>query len=237
MQHRQRPPGIVIARFLTIAVAYYLLLVIVAPRLGAHHVYAILFRRGAEWLFADFGTDGIVRFTPLESAKDDKDTRVHLAKRGLPQSIDIAQSSRRTGYIPTAIVIALVLATPVPWSRRWRALCWGLAAVSSFVALRLATTLLHWFSEPYPFRLYEPGPFWHKTISAVWELMVVAPTCSFVVPPLIWVLVTLRKNDITRIASGSATKPPQPHPQPVHERTEPVPRPQPRRRTTRPPGS
>ena len=105
-------------------------------------------------------------------------------------------SARLTGYLPTAEVIALILALPIPWSRRWKALFWGLVLVNGFVVLRLEITLLYWFSGDRPFALYSPGPFWSEVLVGAREVVVVSPMLTFAVPVFIWILVTFRRGDL-----------------------------------------
>jgi len=47
-------------------------------------------------------------------------------------------SSYRHGYMPTAFLLALTLATPVAWPRRLRSVLWALLWVNLYVALKLA---------------------------------------------------------------------------------------------------
>jgi hypothetical protein len=103
--------------------------------------------------------------------------------------------TRGVGWVPTAFLIALVLATPVPWRRRWAALGLGLMALHAY--LLLAVRVYIWNrSLPAPV----PGaavPVVKWIAAALEETMVTQLGPSFVVPAVIWILVAFRREDFT----------------------------------------
>ena len=128
-----------------------------------------------------------------------RDRQTRRAKR-------VKLDSRLTGYLPTAAVLALVLAMSIPWSRKWKALVWGLVGVHLFIALRLATGVLYLLSQAKPTPFFEFTPLGNKAVYNIYEMAVQSPTISFIVPAFIWILVTFRRSDF----EGLSTKSPPP---------------------------
>jgi hypothetical protein len=185
------------ARFLLRLVALYALLIVPWP--GWADAYARGYRAAGDWLFGDFGGDGIVRFEPPERRKEQVDTQITIGNRrtrGKPQTAD--HSARLTGYLPTALFVALVLATPVAWRRRLLSLAVGLALVHALVALRVCVALLYGFSQPTAVALFAPGPFWAAALRHTFQIVTVWVSFAFVAPLFIWALVTLRRSDFER---------------------------------------
>ena len=129
------------------------------------------------------------------AATNSADLELVIRKRGAPEVGRAPHNPVLTGYLAMVEVIALILATPIPWLRRCKALAWGMLLVHAFIWLRIEITLLHWFSGDSPLALYKPGPFWSKLLASVFELISVSPTSTFVVPIFIWILVSFRKSD------------------------------------------
>ncbi len=92
---------------------------------------------------------------------------------------------RGIGWVPTAFFAALVLATPVPWRRRGRALAWGLGAMHAFVLLTLGVHILKY-----------SGGGTGAVIDGLDETLVNQIDAGFFAAALIWILVTLRLEDL-----------------------------------------
>ena len=181
-----------------------------------------MFRVGNDIVFSRFWfwSEGHVRFLDLHSpdlildldlatpgelprdfkpppAEEVKDTlmvlmnRTHLGTFGL-----LRTSSRLVGYWPTVWLIALIVAKPLPWSRKGLALIWGLLLVHGFIALRLSLTLAHGgFGAQKVYALFDLSPFWQDVLGRTETVMVTDPTASFVVPTLIWAVVAFRWSE------------------------------------------
>lgn len=187
-----------ILRFFVLALFLYVLLILPWP--GVREGYRALYQTTGQALFGRFGAEGRVRY---EVRPDDElyDLDVVLGKRGVGE-VPAKMDTRRVGYVPVAVIVALVLATPVPWGRKWRALAWGFVLVNLFVVFRSTLQLLYLYGNPSPVRLYELSPFWEAMLARTYELFFVAPACTSVVPALVWVAVTFRREDINRILRG-----------------------------------
>ena len=188
---------------------YYLLLG-VAPWPGFREAYADLFRAGANAVFFSFAQSGRTKFEPASDASGMWDTRVIYTIVGTPMGTQSSYNAWIAGWIPLATLVALVLATPVPWSRRWRALVWGLVWTHVFILLRVYVLVLFGFSGPPGLPLLSVGPFGHKVLETALEVISVSPVTSSLVPVFIWLLVTFRYEDW-----AGATRHPRPSPDAV----------------------
>ena len=181
------------AGFVLRVLVFYGLLVLPWP--GLREAYSGLFRGGANVIFGPLGSEVRIWFgPPLDDFGPDKDVELALQRKGSNTVRATPINTRLTGYLPTASVIALILATPIRWSRRWKALLWGILWVNAFIALRLAITLLYALTSQPPY-IEGVTPFWSNVAYRIYEVAVRAPPTSFVVPVLIWILVVFRRRD------------------------------------------
>lgn len=166
--------------------------------------YAQYFRALGETAFSRETGQRIVKF---EAHRDPKglsplDSRMILSNRDLPEqdghrySSMIDLDTRSIGWIPTALTIALILATPVPWARRGWALVWGLALVNVFILFTLQSFI--WDESP-AVQLTTLSPFWQRVADELEYTLIVQLGASFSVPVLIWILVTFRLEDAKRL--------------------------------------
>ncbi len=190
--------------FLRAAVFYGLL---AAPWPRVSEAYSVVYSGVANLVFGSFGSKGVVRLEPAKTSERGKDTLVIVRTRGRPQYGKLTHDSRTAGYLPTVEVIALILATTIPWKRRWKALFWGFVLVNGFIALRLGVMLLDLYSGDMPWAFYAPGPFWSRVLSGTCRIVGASLTLGFVAPVFIWILVTFRREDLGHfIEAGPGTK-------------------------------
>ncbi|MAB80464.1 MAG: hypothetical protein CMJ89_14015 [Planctomycetes bacterium] len=126
---------------------------------------------------------------------EELDIALRLEKRGSGVWAEMETNSRLIGYLPTVSLIAFVLATPIPWKRRRKALLQGLLLVSLFVALRMAIPLWRDFSRPDALQVYHPGPPGRWFLGILERAFLNAPASWFVVPIFVWVAVAFRRAD------------------------------------------
>jgi len=105
----------------------------------------------------------------------------------------MAYHSNYSGYMPTAALIALALASPFTWRRRCRVLVWGLILVNIFIAVRVAVSLVYEFRNV---DLYVFRPFWDRAITVTYQSVSVSLTTSSLVPAFVWILVSFRREDL-----------------------------------------
>lgn len=194
--HRElRAVAVRLGRFCILALVIYAALL--APWPGVRPAYRAVHNAAANALFGNWSQTARVEFAPLNdrARTKEKDTLVTIQVRGVATRGNVEISSIRNGFLPTAELVALILATPIALRRRLWALFWGLILVNGFVAVRLAAMLVYYFCYPWEVRLYDPGPLMAKVIVESHELLFRAPTCTFIVPVLIWIVIAVRDRN------------------------------------------
>ena len=194
------PGAKAILAFVLRAVVVYALLLAAWPLVGG--AYAAVYRGVGGVLFAHVGDGGRAQFEPLHPQQGPMDTRVVCTNRNAPgwQDNSMLISTRYKGYVPAVTLVALVLATPVTWKRRGWALLWGLPAVHVFVMARQMLSLVRKFSYESEIQAYVLSDWAAGVVQYVSTAMAASVfMCSFVVPAVVWVVVTVRWK---RIANG-----------------------------------
>jgi hypothetical protein len=163
-----------------------LVLFILLRALASTGFYPPLFRAAASPLIGHLGAHRIARLEPFEHPQGLFDTRLSLGTdvNGTPEfAQDMLLDTVRVDYAPTALVVALILATPIAWSRKWRALAAGLLVVHAFVALRFAVVAMYGFSLAGGRTQMGVLGFATEVLSSDYHL-------TYVVPAVIWLCVT-----------------------------------------------
>ena len=99
--------------------------------------------------------------------------------------------TRALGWMPLALLLALILATPLPWARRRKAFLWGILFQQVFVFVALGFFLWNESSEAGLVSLSANGK---EALRAVKSML--AGQLIAAVPVLIWLLVTFRRGDL-----------------------------------------
>jgi hypothetical protein len=97
--------------------------------------------------------------------------------------------------VPTAVVLALAVAAPLPWRRRVRLVAWSLVLVHALIAARVGLTLLERFTRDGELALWHPGPFGRASVIFFYETVTASLVMSFALPVLIWVALLLLGGD------------------------------------------
>lgn len=194
------PTNRLIRFFCIIALLYGLLMV---PWPGLRETYSVAYRAAGNLIFGTFGSDGFVRFQARPSAGNRCDTEIIMVRRNVEIANALSHDPHRQAYLPTATIIALILATPLPWVRRLTALLWGLAGIHAFIVLRMAITLLHRFDGHDPWCLYALTPLLGKVLYGAYEIIVRSGTSSFLIPVFLWILVCFRRADFQTALDGA----------------------------------
>jgi hypothetical protein len=140
----------------------------------------------------------VVTFGPSSGRTPDLDTLITLGNtavadgngHGLAKGSEIP--SRSIGWVPTALTIALVLATPISWKRRLLALVGGLVLIHLFILLTLQSWI--WNNAP-DVSLVKLSAFWQRVLGELNYALMNQLGVSFTVPVVIWILVTFRRQD------------------------------------------
>lgn len=193
---------------------FYLMLAVI-PRGGLREVYAKVFQAGGNAVFGSFGENGVTRFEPATTGSSDQDTTVTFKNRDprfAAKKKVIVCSGWIMGYLPLATLVALILATPLPWPRRRRALLWGIIWIHGFILLRMLLMVVLGFCGERPVALFEPSRFWMFILGKTVESFAMNVVTSFVLPILVWALVSFRRGDWVMIVEKalrySAPQPP-----------------------------
>lgn len=187
----------VVVGFCVRVTLFYGLLMVPWP--GLQNTYGRFYRAVGDVVFGSFGPGGLVSFEPRTAPHPLYDTEIVLQKLHSPAVGRIPTTSRYMGFMPTAFVIALVLATPLPWARRWLALCWALLWVNLYVAARVALVLVDTYSGNDPLALFKFSPFWKHTVFCATEVVCRSTAGWHLFPIFIWVMVCFRRDDLNRI--------------------------------------
>lgn len=149
-----------------------------------------IFAKSGNYIFERFGTRNRFCFQPVASSYDIMDSEV--VRQGFSKSASVRFSICNIAFVPTAMVIALVVATPSYWPRRHKALLLGLLFSVGFLVLRMAIVLLHIFTDD-KIRLFVFSPFWQKGLSQFVRIACFN-SISFLAAIFIWLFVLFRHN-------------------------------------------
>lgn len=202
-------PKTIILFFLKASAIYFALMLPIPGLMSSYHAVV---RGMGNVAFRSVGSGGSASFEPLKGDEYDKDTRIVLRNEKTPGAE--APLETRLSYAawrPTAFLIALVVASPVPWRRRAVSLIVGLGLVQVFVLMRLWVRIAVVLAAPQVggrdnvLRAYE---FARDTqgLLGVLSKIDISPAVSYIVPAIVWVLVTFRREDWSRL--GMMIEPP-----------------------------
>ncbi|NOT01965.1 MAG: hypothetical protein HOP29_15225 [Phycisphaerales bacterium] len=182
-------------RFFLLGGACYLLLIYPWPGVGAG--YAGAYRGVCNVVFESVGWNSKARFEALDDPSGTRDSRVVISTAtgdGTIKRRSVSFHTRRTGYVPTAELLALVLATPIPWRRRWKKAVWGILGISLFIAVETGVTILYSMTGTPP--IISVVPATSSFFEELYNMSVASPTVSLIVPVLIWILVCVPVSGI-----------------------------------------
>lgn len=192
--------------FLSFGLIYALLIV---PWPGFKEGYGRYFRFLCETAFAENHSARYLQCEPSPDPRFCVGIQIALGNREqvdanghLPVKI-LGLEARGVGWIPTALIVALTLATPIPWRRRVWALLWGWLLVHAFILFSVGCYI---WNESTDLGLVVLNPFWKVVVNGLEETLISQLGASFVVPVVIWLLVTFRLRDLTTIGESALDK-------------------------------
>jgi len=174
---------------------------LMVPWPGWNGIYGGYFRALGQAAFSCPDEQRVVLFEPhpMQHGFSSLDTQMTLGNRSSTDSsgrgrADIVDlDTRSLGWMPTALTMALILATPVPWRQRGWALLWGLLLIHAFILFSLQVWI--WDKSP-ALSLLNLSPFWQTMMDDLEYTLVTQIGASFSVPILIWILVTIRRENL-----------------------------------------
>ncbi len=167
------------------------------PVVGA--TYASVFR-GAGNGIVGFGSGGSVRFIEPADKTAPHDVELTLRDREEQAKRSVAVSSRRHGFMPSAFLFALIVATPVSWSRRARATAWAFVAMHAYIAVKLALM-------PIAYPINAASGYWPDVLAGFFWVVSGSSAGWMMVPLVIWALATLRKSDLPILLTPADSTP------------------------------
>lgn len=174
------------------------------PWPGLNETYGCYFQALGRIVFGGIRGQRILQFEEAHDARLPIGTQITMANHeqvdvnGRGPVIILGLDTRGVGWVPTALIIALTLATPIPLRRRWWALFLGLLLVHGFILFSVGCYI---WNESTSLGLLALTPFWKTVVDGLEETLVTQLGASFVVPVLIWLLVTFRRQDLTVLGS------------------------------------
>jgi len=203
-----RPEFKPVLRFLCWFVPLYALLLIPWPH--SRDLYGTYLRSVSRHVLASNNSRRILRFEEVPESRRNRtlDTRITVANReqldasGSGRAVMLDFDSHGVGWVPTALLIALVLATPVPWRRRAAALLWGLLAIHALVLFSIEIYIWNQSDTASGLALIELSPWEKMIVGGLEETLVTQLGASFVAPLLIWILVTFRADNLAALSVG-----------------------------------
>jgi hypothetical protein len=137
---------------------------------------------------------------------DAHDTRIVIVNRALMRpdgsgpvrNLDL--DSFDFTWRPGSLLLALILASPVSWSRRAWALVLGGVWLQAFLLSVLGFAI---WEESTEVALVTLSPFWKQADDNIMHLLV--GQLNIAAPFLIWLVVTFRRQDFREFLSGSRT--------------------------------
>jgi hypothetical protein len=180
--------------------------VLIAPWPGWNEAYGDYFRAFADGGLNAAGGEQMVRLSVnlQDPGSPNLDTRIKLGNRKLLDAsgrgllVTTGLDSRSIGWVPTALTLALILATPIPWRRRAIALLGGLVLIHAFILLSLQAWI--WDSGP-GVNLGSSSPHWAAIAEGLDFTLIHQLGASFSVPVLVWILVTFRRQDAAMLGA------------------------------------
>lgn len=191
-----RPDRRVWAFLLRFLVVYVLLML---PWPESDDAYRALFIGTGRVVFRSFAGADALDIERLDEHGQTTDTRLWVERRDAGGRVWTDVSCTQVAYLPTVVLVSLILATPIPSRRRGWALLYGFILVHLFIALRVGAMLI--YAANLNLLGADPGnaTLWTSTVAAAMKFFSVGQGVSYVAPVLIWMLVALHREDLALV--------------------------------------
>jgi hypothetical protein len=185
---------------------------LILPWPGWNEIYGYGFRAVGNAVFARDGEKRVLYFEAHRQTRGLSaiDTRITIGNRDLVDSSGkglaamLGLDTRSIGWLPTALTIALIVATPIPWQRRAWSLMLGLLLIHAFILFSVA---IYIWNESTAVSLVTLSPFWKQIADALEYTLVTQMGISFTVPVLIWIAVLFRREDVKNFVLNQKLSP------------------------------
>jgi hypothetical protein len=180
-----------------IALFFGFFTILAAPWPGLDGAYCAWIRTLGGAVFSRGHPEWAIRFEPiLRTRERPLDTRIVLIDQrkrtadGRLRATLLDLDMQCIGLVPTAFFAALVLATPITWARRGRALAWGFCAMHVFVLLSVGVHIRN-----------NSGAGTSKFVDGLDETLIGQIGAGFFAAVFVWILVTFRPKDWEAVAA------------------------------------
>lgn len=171
----------------------YILLILPWP--GFNEAYGTFFRTLVSPVFSMDKGERELDFHSMKSGDGSNLIRIEIVNRvlmapdgsGPVRNFDI---DPRGFWRATALLIALVVATPIGWWRRCWAMLWGILAIQGFILVVIGFSL--WNESRYV-DLVKLSPFMQSAADKIQNML--ASQFNIALPVLLWLVVTFRSED------------------------------------------
>lgn len=136
------------------------------------------------------------RATPGSTA----DRAVRFTPAGSPRRLNVPLDIRRVALLPAALLIALVLATPLGWRRVAWAGALSVVPLVLFVTLRVLIALWWTGSTNTAVQFFSFSPPTSRLLQTARDIFLEAPTSEFLFASITWVATTFRAGDWSLVA-------------------------------------
>lgn len=170
--------------------------VAIAPWPGLSAAYLAGFQATGRALFKTWGANGRIIFKAGAHSSGPWNSELILANVENKTAMQRIYETRQA-YLATVFTLALVLATPIPWRRRWKAIVLAMLLIHLFLAARLWLGLLDGFSEE-RMAVVHLSPFWKEAVRLAVAIFLVSPEATFVAPVFAWIVAAVRSKDLTQ---------------------------------------
>jgi hypothetical protein len=130
------------------------------------------------------GPPAEVRFEPAEPGSGSWEVRTHVTETATGQTLESALDERRTGYLPAAVFLALVLASSFAWRQKAVLAACGLFVLQLFSLL----PILSFWSGRLPIVAYDLGQPARVVVDVLYRSLVAPLGMAYALPGLLWLL-------------------------------------------------
>ena len=105
-------------------------------------------------------------------------------------------NTRISGYLPTVLLISLVLSSPVQWKRKMLALILSFVLLSIYIIFQQWIIIFYLSAHNHSLNLYDFSEGQKNIIDFIYRGVVEMLGFSWFIVVVIWLLVTFRKDDL-----------------------------------------
>lgn len=184
--------------FIMVGVLYALLLI---PWPGVMSGYRKAVVATSNLFMRSFGS-GLMTYELMDKPTLDKDITVNVKNTRTGSMAKMSLNARRS-YLPVAFTASLILAAPIPWRRKILSLVLGLILINVFIQFGFWLKIVHLLSEP-RFAAMELGQTTRNFLLVLIKILTMSPVVPYIVALLVFVLVTVRRDDLVRLSVPSS---------------------------------